>query len=296
MKYVRSTRRESPDGPFCLEDDKFIPLPEIQKIVVRNVNPVEVQKEELVLDENSCQLDDPDTCFQHYFTSNEDAEPFSLTSDEHFPPDQMFEVNRQKYNITSSYRENLEGYTVPLDKTDPEYKAKEEYYAKVAKEIEDNKCLASAWESLADGEIENEELKFSAVLQDGVQGRELKNTFNRAAKRGGRGNNRASLPRECSEAHKSTETKSQKPNSTSLRDQNKSSTDSATSKASSDAALEKGSPKSASHESPVTTDASTNSAVSPSKDLSKSVEAVGKKDDKKRGFLDPDAPEFKPSG
>ncbi|VDM35520.1 unnamed protein product [Hydatigera taeniaeformis] len=30
--------------------------------------------------------------------------------------------------------------------------------------------------------------------------------------------------------------------------------------------------------------------------MSKSIEAVGKKDDKKRGFLDPDAPEFKPSG
>ncbi|KAL5112267.1 Ataxin-2-like protein [Taenia crassiceps] len=291
MKFVRSVPRGSTDGPFHLEEDKFIPLSDIQKIIVRNVNPTEVQK-----DEGSYQLDDPDTCLQHYFTSNEDAEPFSLTSDEHFPPDQMFEVNKQKYNVTSSYRENLEGYTVPLDKTDPEFKAKEEYYAKVAKEIEDNKCLASAWESLADGEVENEELKFSAVLHDGVQGRELKNAFVRTTKRGGRGSNRASLPRDCSEVHKSTETKSQKSNSAPLRDQNKSSTDSTASKASSDVALEKGSPKPASHESPVTADASANAVSSPAKDLSKPVEAVGKKEDKKRGFLDPDAPEFKPSG
>ncbi|VDK31803.1 unnamed protein product [Taenia asiatica] len=291
MKFVRSVPRGSNDGPFYLEEDKVIPLSDIQRIIVRNVNPVEVQK-----DEGSYQLDDPDTCLQHYFTSNEDAEPFSLTSDEHFPPDQMFEVNKQKYNVTSSYRENLEGYTVPLDKTDPEFKAKEEYYAKVAKEIEDNKCLASAWESLADGEVENEELKFSAVLQDGVQGRELKNTFARTAKRGGRGNNRASLPRECSEVHKSTETKSQKSNSTPIRDQNKSSADSTISKASSDVVLEKGSPKSASHESPITMDASGNAVASPAKDLSKPAEIAGKKEDKKRGFLDPDAPEFKPSG
>lgn len=295
MKFVRSAPRGSNDGPFRLDEDKVIPLSDIQKIIVRNVNSVEVQKEELVADESSFQLDDPDTCLQHFFTSNEDAEAFSLTSDEHFPPDQMFEVNKQKYNVTSSYRENLEGYTVPLDKTDPEFKAKEEYYAKVAKEIEDNKCLASAWESLADGEAENEELKFSAVLQDGVQGREFKNTFVRTNKKGGRGNNRASLPREYSEVHKSTETKSLKSNSAPLRDQNKSCSDSTPSKASSDTALEKVSPKPSSHESP-TMDASENASASPEKDSLKPAESVGKREDKKKGFLDPDAPEFKPAG
>lgn len=44
MKFVRSVPRGSKDCSFYLEEDKVIPLSDIQKIIVRNVNPVEVQK------------------------------------------------------------------------------------------------------------------------------------------------------------------------------------------------------------------------------------------------------------
>lgn len=116
-------------------------------------------------------------------------------------------------------------FSVPLNKSDPEFKIKEEYYAKVAKEIEEDKSLASAWETTAENEIENEEIKFSAVLKEGLQGRELKNAFSRNNRRGGRGNNRASLPHppcEASDVNK-PESKSVKSNSSALsREQSKS--------------------------------------------------------------------------
>lgn len=62
-------------------------------------------------DDASSQIDDPDNCLEHFFAPNDDAEAYSLDHEERFPPEVMFEVNEKKYNVKSSYNENLEGYT-----------------------------------------------------------------------------------------------------------------------------------------------------------------------------------------
>lgn len=117
---VRTTPIGSEDGPFTVEKDRFIPFSEIRKVVARNVNPAEVNKgmafllfifvDDVQVDE-SYQLDDPDGGLQRFYGSGEDADACSLNSDDHFSPEQMFEVNKQKYNVKSTYNENLEGYT-----------------------------------------------------------------------------------------------------------------------------------------------------------------------------------------
>ncbi|VDD77454.1 unnamed protein product [Mesocestoides corti] len=297
MKCVRSSPWGADDGPFEVEEDKVINVSDIRKIVLFNVNPVEVHKDEAPPDV-SCSLDDPDTCLQHYFNSNEDAEAFSLTSDDNFPPEAMFAVNEQKYNVTSSYRDNLEGYTVPLDKSDPNYKTKEVYYTKIAEEIQDVKDQGSAWDSIADDEAENEELRYSAVLQDGVQGRELKGF--RSGRRGGRGSKRASLPRDYPDAHRPGDGRSLKAAaSVPFRDLPKTHVESSSSKSqTSDGGVDKPpSPKSSSHDiTPAALENSTNVSTSPDADSSVPVDGPGKKAEKKKFTLDPDAPEFKPSG
>ncbi len=44
MKCVRSSQNGTDDGPFELHEDKLISLNDIKKIVLRNVNPIDVQK------------------------------------------------------------------------------------------------------------------------------------------------------------------------------------------------------------------------------------------------------------
>ncbi len=56
-------------------------------------------------------MNDPDTCLEHFFHPSEDAEEFNLVSDDNFPPEEMFAINKKKFNVTSSYNDNLEGYT-----------------------------------------------------------------------------------------------------------------------------------------------------------------------------------------
>ncbi|KAM7539590.1 hypothetical protein Aperf_G00000033524 [Anoplocephala perfoliata] len=229
---VRTAPIGSEDGPFTVEKDRFIPFSEIRKVVARNVNPAGVNKDEKKQAGENDKADDADDGLEKFYVSGEEADACSLNSDEHFSPEQMFEVNKQKYNVKSTYNENLEGYTVQLNKSDPDFKRKEEFYAKVAKEIEENENMASTWETTAENEIENEEIKFSAVLKEGVQGRELKNVHNRGGRRA-RGSTRMSLPHPSCEAPESDkpEPKPVKSNSSTLpREQSKSTVESVASK------------------------------------------------------------------
>lgn len=171
-------------------------------------------------------------------------------------------------------------FRCPLDKSDPDFKKKEQYYAKIAKEMEEDKNLASHWEAMAEGDVESEEVRFSAVLRDGVPGREYKNSYarNNRGNKGGRGNARASLPRETTESTKP----SVRPNAFTLpREQTKTITENSSSSKS-----EKPTPKA----SRVTTPAL---AETPEK-----AEVEDKGDNKSSPTkikFDPDAPVFEPS-
>ncbi|VDO03452.1 unnamed protein product [Rodentolepis nana] len=274
---VRTAPIESEDGPYTIEKHKCIPLSEIKHLVARDIKPASVLKDNITA-EDSSHLNDSDGELQKFYESPGEGDACSLNSEEGFPVDQMFKINREKYNVVSTYKENLEGYTCPLDKSDPDFKKKEQYYSKIAKEIEDGKNLASNWEAMAEGDVESEEVKFSAVMKEGVQGRELKNTFNRSNRnnKGNRGNTRASLPRETTESNKL----SVRPNAFTLpREQSKSVPETALSKS------EKPTPKA----SRVTTP-----AICETPDKSETKENCENKSPSKLDF-DPDAPVFEPS-
>ncbi|KAM3185964.1 hypothetical protein ACTXT7_005312 [Hymenolepis weldensis] len=275
---VRTAPIGEEDGRYTIEKYKCIPLSEIKHVIARDIKPVGVLKDNVPA-EDSCHLNDSDNELQKFYESPGEGDACSLNSEEGFPADQMFKINREKYNVVSTFKDNLEGYTCPLDKSDPDFKKKEQYYAKVAKEIEDDKSLASNWEAMAEGDIESEEVKFSAVMKEGVQGRELKTTYNRNNRnnKGSRGNARASLPRETTEANKS----SVRPNAFTLpREQSKSVAETVLSKS------EKPTPKA----SRVTTPA----IVETPEKLESKEKGESKSPSSKLDF-DPDAPIFEPS-
>lgn len=211
--------------------------------------------------------------------------------------------------IWRAIRKALFGYlpfsSVAIDKSDPKYKEKAEHYAEVAKAMEEEKAQGANWENMADADIENnEELRFSAVIAEGVQGRDFKNAFSRGGRRGGRGNNRGSIPRDLPEQHRPSEPRPLKSAVAPAQPQEKAKAhpepliEAKPQMAKPDSASDKpcANPKSVSKETAVTTEASSSTPpVAPDPEHSKANETSEKKEEKKKFTLDPDAPEFKPS-
>lgn len=82
----------------------------------------------------------------------------------------MFLMNEKKYGVQTSYKENMEGYTIQLkheDKSSDEYRDREAKAAKVAREIEGNTSTHLAAE-LENGD-DDEENAFSAVQREPSQ-------------------------------------------------------------------------------------------------------------------------------
>lgn len=302
---VRTVRYDSTPETYEIDEEKMVPLSEIKKVILRNVDPSECQKAEYRTQENPSadshftSPDDPDTCLEQYFHSVDEAEACSLNSEENFPPEDMFEINEKRFNVTSSYQASLEGYTMPLDKSDPDFKAKEEYCAKIAQEIEAGGD-ANAWDTMIDEDVEcNEELQFSAVLKEGEPGRDIK-SYTRVGRKGPRGGQRLHLQRESADGRPgggpnySTKTApSQEPSKSANSDNigrqstsvNQNTDSSATSEVAAEGESAQGHPTDASL--PTATDGD---------DSKEPTSVPPKKEEKKKFTLDPNAPEFKPSG
>ncbi|VDN11420.1 unnamed protein product [Dibothriocephalus latus] len=306
---VRTIRYDSTPETYEIDEEKMVPLSEIKKIILRNVDPSECQKAEQRIQENPSadshltSPDDPDTCLEQYFHSVDEAEACSLNSEENFPPEDMFEINEKRFNVTSSYQASLEGYTMPLDKSDPDFKAKEEMCAKIAQEIEAGGD-ANAWDAMIDEDAEcNEELQFSAVLKEGEPGRDIK-AFTRGGRKCPRGGQRLHLQRESADVrtgggpnHSTKPASSQEQSRSAASDNisrqststNQNTESSATAEAIVEGESTQGRP----------TDASppTATAVTDGDDSKEPASAPPtKKEEKKKFTLDPNAPEFKPSG
>ncbi len=71
----------------------------------------ESKADDLGSDAGFGQQENADICLEHYFTPGDEAEACSLNADENFPPEAMFKVNQERFNVTSSYQPSLEGYT-----------------------------------------------------------------------------------------------------------------------------------------------------------------------------------------
>ncbi|BHF60999.1 Ataxin 2-like [Sparganum proliferum] len=303
---VRTVRYDSPSETYEIDEEKVIPLSDIKKIILRNIDPSECQKEQRPqenpsADSHLASPDDPDTCLEQYFHSVDEAEACSLNSEETFPPEAMFAVNEKRFNVTSSYQASLEGYTMPLDKSDPDFKAKEEYCAKIAQEIEAGGD-ASAWDTMIDEDVEcNEELQFSAVLKEGEPGRDIK-SYARVGRRCHRGGQRVPLQRESADVRPSggpnystkaapSQEQSRSANSDTVRQSttNQIADSSATAEVAAEEESTQGRPTDGSFPSATAVtdgDESKEPASAPST----------KKEEKKKFTLDPNAPEFKPSG
>lgn len=75
----------------------------------------------------------------------------------------MFKKNEEKYGVTSSYSQDLSGYTTQIDKTDLDSLKKHEQAAtQIAQEIEKN---VISWERNELENGEDEEEAFSAVVR-----------------------------------------------------------------------------------------------------------------------------------
>lgn len=61
--------------------------------------------------EDSSRVNDSDAELQKFYDSPVEGDACSLESEEGFPVDQMFKINKEKYNVVSTYKEDLEGYT-----------------------------------------------------------------------------------------------------------------------------------------------------------------------------------------
>ncbi|XP_071181266.1 ataxin-2-like protein isoform X4 [Mytilus edulis] len=80
--------------------------------------------------------------------------------------DDMFSTNERQFNVKSTYDDSLHQYTVPLEKRDTkEYREKEERAALLAQEIEKSDGYRQRTDLENNGEGENEESKFSAVVR-----------------------------------------------------------------------------------------------------------------------------------
>lgn len=73
----------------------------------------------------------------------------------------MFKLNEKKYNLSTTYSESMEGYTVPLDKNAKDYEEREAEANRIAQLIEND---TSSKDRLAK-EDGDEEDKFSAVIR-----------------------------------------------------------------------------------------------------------------------------------
>jgi len=75
----------------------------------------------------------------------------------------MFKKNEEKYGVTSSYKNDLSGYTTQLDKSDLDaFKRAEQQASQIAQEIEKNTV---SWERSELENGEDEEEAFSAVVR-----------------------------------------------------------------------------------------------------------------------------------
>ncbi|XP_052073103.1 ataxin-2-like isoform X2 [Mytilus californianus] len=80
--------------------------------------------------------------------------------------DDMFSTNERQFNVKSTYDDSLHQYTVPLEKRDTkEYREKEERAALLAQEIEKSDGYRQRTDLENNGEGDNEESKFSAVVR-----------------------------------------------------------------------------------------------------------------------------------
>ena len=79
----------------------------------------------------------------------------------------MFRMNEEKYNIASTYSDNLEGYTVQLNRNTAEYREIEAQAKEIAGQIENDQTSRNraALEDSCETDDVNEEEKFSAVVR-----------------------------------------------------------------------------------------------------------------------------------
>lgn len=159
--------------------------------------------------------------------------------------------------------------------------------------MEGEKDQGSNWDAQAEEGGDNEELRFSAVLQDGVPGRDSKPTLNHHMRGVARTNNRRSVPRDVpieSRVIKSVSVTaaSQDHGKTQFVCPPKTKTPPAPVPEKSLIITPSPKPK----ESPM---ASKSTTPAPDAENMKTVNECDKKE-KKKFMLDPDAPEFKPSG
>jgi len=118
--------------------------------------------------------------FDDYGMSDEREGSFSIENDRAlgdggsngWSAEEMFRKNEDKYGVQTSYKENMEGYTVQLkqDKSSEEYRDREARAAKMAREIEGTTSSHLAAE-LENGD-DDEENAFSAVVRDPGQNNE----------------------------------------------------------------------------------------------------------------------------
>ncbi|KAL3320918.1 Ataxin 2-like [Cichlidogyrus casuarinus] len=140
---------------------------DISKIIIRDVDPIECLEATGFTDEEiskpTIRTSSADHELVPYFDNNESADheyDFS-SSTEAFTPQEMFRKNEQEFQVVSSFKEDLEGYTTKIDTSAPDYEEKLKHYTKVAAEIEGT-TAADEDEAL---DMENDEEKYSSVYR-----------------------------------------------------------------------------------------------------------------------------------
>ncbi|VEL12557.1 unnamed protein product, partial [Protopolystoma xenopodis] len=100
-----------------------------------------------------------------YFSDTDKPEECELDGHDGFPTSEMFDTNKKLYQISTTYDSSLDGYTVPVDKSQPEFDRLEAHCTELAKKFGNEMNSKAQLDDVADSMLESEESKFSSVAR-----------------------------------------------------------------------------------------------------------------------------------